>query len=143
MRISDWSSDVCSSDLADRDVPVRTTGAVAMDFRDQEREESMATDAIEAAAASAAAAVGEALADTSTGHGARPLPYPVEVDHSRDALLTEFGKETLRDRYLLPGESFQDLFVRVASAYADDAAHAQRLYDYISTLGFMPAKPEL
>src|SRR3546814_8295589 len=95
MRISDWSSDVCSSDL-------------------QEREESMATDAIEAAAASAAAAVGEALADTSTGHGARPLPYPVEVDHSRDALLTEFGKETLRDRYLLPGESFQDLFVRVA-----------------------------
>ncbi|RIA35439.1 ribonucleoside-diphosphate reductase alpha chain [Hephaestia caeni] len=114
-----------------------------MDFRDQEREESMATDAIEAAAAGAAAAVGEALADTSADHGARPLPYPVEVDHGRDALLTEFGKETLRDRYLLPGESFQDLFVRVASAYADDAAHAQRLYDYISNLWFMPATPVL
>ena len=42
--------------------------------------------------------------------------YPVSVDHSRDALLTEFGKDTLRDRYLLPGESYQDLFVRVASA---------------------------
>jgi ribonucleoside-diphosphate reductase alpha chain len=72
-----------------------------------------------------------------------PLVYPVEVDHSRDALLTEFGKDTLQDRYLLPGETFQDLFVRVASAYADDAAHAQRLYDYISRLWFMPATPVL
>ena len=70
-------------------------------------------------------------------------PYPVEVDHSRDALLTDFGKETLKDRYLLPGESFQDLFVRVASAYADDAEHAQRIYDYISRLWFMPATPVL
>ncbi|WP_413062230.1 ribonucleoside-diphosphate reductase subunit alpha [Sphingomonas carotinifaciens] len=73
----------------------------------------------------------------------RPQPYPVEVDHARDANLTDFGKETLKDRYLLPGESFQDLFVRVASAYADDAAHAQRLYDYISKLWFMPATPVL
>lgn len=69
--------------------------------------------------------------------------YPVEIDHSRDALLTEFGKETLRDRYLLPGESYQDLFVRVASAYADNAEHAQRIYDYISRLWFMPATPVL
>ena len=75
--------------------------------------------------------------------GARPQPYPVEVDHSRDSLLTDFGKETLKDRYLLPGESYQDLFVRVASAYADDAAHAQRLYDYISKLWFMPSTPVL
>ena len=72
-----------------------------------------------------------------------PRPYALEVDHSRDARLTDFGKETLKDRYLLPGESFQDLFVRVASAYADDAAHAQRLYDYISKLWFMPATPVL
>src|SRR4051812_16281684 len=60
-----------------------------------------------------------------------PLAHPVEVDHGRDALLTDFGKDTLTDRYLLPGESYQDLFVRVASAYADNADHAQRLYDYI------------
>lgn len=72
-----------------------------------------------------------------------PWKFPVEVDHSRDALLTDFGKETLKDRYLLPGESFQDLFARVAAAYADDAAHAQRLYDYISQLWFMPATPVL
>ncbi len=69
--------------------------------------------------------------------------HAVEVDHSRDALLTDFGKDTLKDRYLLPGESYQDLFVRVASAYADDAEHAQRLYDYISKLWFMPATPVL
>jgi len=79
----------------------------------------------------------------SESPGARPLVYPVEVDHGRDALLTDFGKETLKDRYLLPGESYQDLFVRVASAYADDQAHAQRLYDYISRLWFMPATPVL
>ncbi|HET9459788.1 MAG TPA: ribonucleoside-diphosphate reductase subunit alpha [Sphingomicrobium sp.] len=72
-----------------------------------------------------------------------PPAFPVETDASRDALLTEFGKETLKDRYLLPGESYQDLFARVASAYADDAAHAQRVYDYISRLWFMPATPVL
>ena len=69
--------------------------------------------------------------------------FPVEVDRGRDALLTDFGRETLSDRYLLPGESYQDLFARVAAAYADDADHAQRLYDYISKLWFMPATPVL
>ena len=67
----------------------------------------------------------------------------VRVDRCRDALLTDFGKATLDDRYLLPGESYQDLFARVASAYADDSAHAQRLYDYCSKLWFMPATPVL
>src|SRR4051794_29853662 len=69
--------------------------------------------------------------------------FDVTTDASRDELLTEFGKDTLRDRYLLPGESYQDLFARVASAYADDQEHAQRVYDYISRLGFMPATPVL
>jgi ribonucleoside-diphosphate reductase alpha chain len=67
----------------------------------------------------------------------------VHMDRSRDAQLTEFGKATLSDRYLMPGESFQDLFARVAAHYADDSAHAQRLYDYISRLWFMPATPVL
>ncbi len=67
----------------------------------------------------------------------------VQLDRSRDDLLTEFGKATLRDRYLMPKESFQDLFARVAAHYADDTAHAQRLYDYISRLWFMPATPVL
>ncbi|MBX3499830.1 MAG: ribonucleoside-diphosphate reductase subunit alpha [Alphaproteobacteria bacterium] len=67
----------------------------------------------------------------------------VVIDRSRDDKLTPFGKATLSDRYLMPGESYQDLFARVASAYADDDAHAQRLYDYISNLWFMPATPVL
>jgi ribonucleoside-diphosphate reductase alpha chain len=67
----------------------------------------------------------------------------VQIDRSRDALLTEFGKATLLDRYLMPGESFQDLFARVAMHFSDDTAHAQRLYDYISKLWFMPATPVL
>jgi ribonucleoside-diphosphate reductase alpha chain len=71
------------------------------------------------------------------------LVRKVEVDRSRDALLTDFGKTTLEDRYLLPGESYQDMFARVATAYADDADHAQRVYDYISRLWFMPATPVL
>src|SRR5689334_9712698 len=32
----------------------------------------------------------------------------VVTDPSRDALLTNFGRATLQDRYLLPGESIQD-----------------------------------
>ena len=113
-----------------------------MDFRDTEGTgENMATDAIEAAAAT----VQTNAAPKSKKRDSKSIaePYPVEVDHSRDDLLTDFGKDTLNDRYLLPGESYQDLFVRVASAYADDAAHAQRLYDYISRLWFMPATPVL
>jgi len=69
--------------------------------------------------------------------------FTITIDESRDEKLTEFGKETLIDRYLLPGENFQDLFARVADAYADDQEHAQRLYDYISNLWFMPATPVL
>lgn len=75
---------------------------------------------------------------TQFGHGGA-----VEVDRSRDELLTEFGKATLVDRYLMPGESYQDLFARVASFYGDDKEHAQRLYNYISKLWFMPATPVL
>jgi ribonucleoside-diphosphate reductase alpha chain len=67
----------------------------------------------------------------------------VVTDSARDAQLTVFGKATLTDRYLLPGENYQEMFARVASAYADDDAHAQRLYDYISNLWFMPATPVL
>ncbi len=81
-----------------------------------------------------------------------PLPYPLAplpkpsdltLDRSRDALLTNFGKATLNDRYLLDGESYQDMFARVSCAFADDVDHAQRLYDAMSQLWFMPATPIL
>ena len=67
----------------------------------------------------------------------------VEIDRGRDANLTQFGKAVLDDRYLLPDESYQDLFARVASHYGDDSAHAQRIYDYMSRLWFMPSTPVL
>ncbi len=67
----------------------------------------------------------------------------IKIDRSRDNNLTDFGRATLNDRYLGQNESFQDLFARVASTYADDNLHAQRLYNYISNLWFMPATPVL
>ena len=73
----------------------------------------------------------------------KPVPADLKLDRSRDALLTAFGKATLSDRYLMPGESFQDMFARVSCAYADDVGHAQRLYDAMSQLWFMPATPIL
>ena len=96
-------------------------------------------------------------AQATSPTGARPAEGPrgkpkavnlrlvekVVTDPSRDDLLTDFGKKTLVDRYLLPGESYQDMFARAATAYADDTAHAQRLYDYMSRLWFMPATPVL
>src|SRR6476659_2542165 len=80
---------------------------------------------------------------TSSSKAVHAPRFAVKTDNQRDQLLTEFGKDTLRDRYLLPGEGYQDLFARVAAAYADDADHAQRVYDYISRLWFMPATPVL
>lgn len=67
----------------------------------------------------------------------------VKTDSSRDSLLSDFGKAVLADRYLYNGEDFQGLFSRVAHYYSDDDAHAQRLYDYISKMWFMPATPIL
>ncbi|HAX91473.1 MAG TPA: ribonucleoside-diphosphate reductase subunit alpha [Rhodospirillaceae bacterium] len=65
------------------------------------------------------------------------------IDHTRDTFLTRFGLETLKDRYLLEDETPQDMFARGALTFADDSGHAQRLYDYISKLWFMPATPIL
>ncbi len=67
----------------------------------------------------------------------------IKIDRSKDSKLTDFGKATLSDRYLGQNESYQDLFARVASTYADNNLHAQRIYNYISNLWFMPATPIL
>ena len=118
-----------------------------MDFRDtgqgaDDMTADMITDVLEKVAEAAKAEI----ADTKKAASSKSVDvrrFNVVTDPSRDVLLTEFGKDTLQDRYLLPGESYQDLFARVASAYADDQDHAQRLYDYISRLWFMPATPVL
>ena len=68
----------------------------------------------------------------------------IQIDYSRDSLLTEFSKMTLQDRYLVGDErSPQEAFARAAEAFADDEAHAQRIYDYASKLWFMFATPVL
>ncbi|MEM6537501.1 MAG: ribonucleoside-diphosphate reductase subunit alpha [Pseudomonadota bacterium] len=105
-------------------------------------------EALESVAEIAASAASPAQKDSAIAPKKFKRPdlkvvQEIELDRSRDALLTEFGKKTMEDRYLLPGESFQDMFARVARAYSDDAHHAQRIYDYISKLWFMPATPVL
>lgn len=67
----------------------------------------------------------------------------IKTNNTRDELITDFGKATLTDRYLLPDETYQGLFARVAHAYQDDDAHGQRVYDYMSKHWFMAATPIL
>ena len=68
----------------------------------------------------------------------------IEIDFRRDRYLSEFSIKTLQDRYLVGGEgSPQQAFARAAEAFADDEAHAQRLYDYASKLWFMFSTPIL
>jgi ribonucleoside-diphosphate reductase alpha chain len=68
----------------------------------------------------------------------------IQIDFGRDRLLSRFGIQTLQDRYLVNGEgSPQQAFARAAEAFADDEAHAQRLYDYASKLWFMFSTPIL
>ncbi len=102
---------------------------------------SEAAKEMETAAPATAESTAEAQKDAKKP--ALKVVRDIVVDRSRDALLTDFGKTTMEDRYLLPGESFQDMFARVARTYGDDADHAQRIYDYISKLWFMPATPVL
>ena len=68
----------------------------------------------------------------------------VKIDFSKDSLLDDFAQATLKDRYMVGDEtSPQEAFARAAIAFADDEAHAQRLYDYVSKLWFMFATPVL
>ena len=121
--------------------------AVAM----AEKTDAGSADLVEQLSTAALAGAVSAMADAAASQpaaasGSKEIMarrFTIVTDSSRDALLTDFGKDTLDDRYLLPGETYQDLFARVADAYADDQEHAQRLYDYISKLWFMPATPVL
>ena len=66
------------------------------------------------------------------------------IDYERDDLLTDFGKTTLKDRYLLPEEtSPQDGFMRAAKAFSDNDEMAERIYNYASKLWFMYSTPIL
>ena len=100
--------------------------AMTMDKQDTGSEALVAGMAAEAMVAAVAA--GARPADDSKKIADRR--FTIVTDPARDALLTEFGKETLDDRYLLPGETYQDLFARVADAY--DAEVANKLRSMIS-----------
>lgn len=66
------------------------------------------------------------------------------IHEERDERLTSFGKAMMKKSYLLPHESVcQERFATVAAYYSDNSEHAQRLYDAISSLWFMPATPVL
>ena len=66
------------------------------------------------------------------------------IDYDRDELLTDFGKTTLKDSYLLPEEtSPQDGFMRAAKAFSDNDEMAERIYNYASKLWFMYSTPIL
>jgi ribonucleoside-diphosphate reductase alpha chain len=65
------------------------------------------------------AAQPDLLQDGMRHNGQPPLPYPLAprpkpsdltLDRARDSLLTPFGKATLTDRYLMPGESCMTRF---------------------------------
>ena len=66
------------------------------------------------------------------------------MDYERDNLLTDFGKTTLKDRYLLPDEhSPQDAFMRASQAFSDNEEMAERIYEYVSNLWCMFSTPIL
>ena len=70
--------------------------------------------------------------------------YDIYIDYTRDELLPPASLKTLQDRYLLEQEvSPQEAFARAAEAFADDAEHAQRMYDYASKSWFMFSTPIL
>jgi len=138
------SDNVPEDVIEERDAGAPATGdgkAVTMKTSDAGTDTLIAAKAGEALAGAMAEMVKDAAKVDSKKVNDRR--FTIVTDPARDARLTDFGKDTLTDRYLLPGEVYQDLFARVADAYADDEAHAQRLYDYISNLWFMPATPVL
>nr|WP_207912319.1 ribonucleoside-diphosphate reductase subunit alpha [Parafrankia sp. BMG5.11] len=129
---------------AGTDAAPTSKAAMTMDKHDKGSDALVAGIAADAAASAMVGALqAAAKTDDNDSKKIADRRFTIATDASRDALLTDFGKETLDDRYLLPGETYQDLFARVADAYADDQDHAQRLYDYISKLWFMPATPVL
>jgi ribonucleoside-diphosphate reductase alpha chain len=68
----------------------------------------------------------------------------INIDTTKDNLLPKNAVDILKDRYLLPTEdSPQEALARACIYFADDKAHAERLYKYVSNLWFMFASPLL
>ncbi len=73
----------------------------------------------------------------------------IEIDTTRDSLLTDYARDMIMDFYALENEtSPQEVYARAACAWSvfkgkRDNALAQRLYDYVSKKFFMFASPVL
>lgn len=67
----------------------------------------------------------------------------VIIDNSKTEKLPDFAKDTILSKYAMEGEGIQDFFARIAKAYSEDEEHAQRIYNYMSDLWFMPSTPVL
>lgn len=73
----------------------------------------------------------------------------IEIDTTRDSLLTDYARDMIMDFYALEGEtSPQEVYARAACAWSvfkgkRDNDLAQRLYDYVSKKFFMFASPVL
>ena len=68
----------------------------------------------------------------------------LNIDITKDTLLSKNAVDILKDRYMLPKEETpQEAFARACIAFADNKAHAERLYKYVSNLWFMFASPLL
>ena len=76
-----------------------------------------------------------------------PLDKPIlseHIDYDADKHMVEAGKVTVIDRYLIEGEtSPQHAYMRCASAFASNKAHALRMYSYMKRQWFGPASPVL
>jgi ribonucleoside-diphosphate reductase alpha chain len=75
----------------------------------------------------------------------RDYYYGIDLDLSRDSLLSEQAMQLLKDYYMLPNEqSPQEAFARAALAYSGgDTWFAQRIYFYASQQWFMFSSPVL
>lgn len=70
--------------------------------------------------------------------------YYIDIQNDRDVLIGHFGLSMLKDRYLWgKDETPQQLFARVSCSVADSQEMAEKIYNYMSSLWFMPATPIL
>ena len=80
--------------------------------------------------------------DHTSDHPA--VVHGIHVDYSRDSLFSEAGLSRLVEGYLIDGEtSPQQRLAYVSNAFASDAEHAQRLYNYSSRMWLSYATPIL
>src|SRR3546814_11326394 len=97
MRISDWSSDVCSSDLVDDDTVERRSendlALVGLDFAGQQLEQGRLARAVRADDADAVAALDAEIQPLDDREVAEALGHALGPDHRFRSEESRVGKE--------------------------------------------------